>query len=274
MSLSGYRHHYVAQRKISQVSDRSQCKTETSGTSLSARPLHILIVEDDLEILSLLKHFLSQKGYIIYAAEDLSGLQAVLHEQAVDMVLLDLMLPKEDGKFLCRYIKKNTALPLLIISALSEVDDRIVGLNLGADDYIAKPFDPRELEARICAVFRRNQNAGAPQEYCFGNWRFLPRKSILYSQKGVRVTLTGAETKLLQEFCQNPDKAMARSTLVAALKGDADEIDPRAIDLIISRLRRKLAEEGGQLELIRTVRGEGYVFQPHLQKPKGGFPAR
>ena len=235
----------------------------------ATRQPHILIVEDDDEIRLLLEQYLSQKGYVTSAATDMESIELIFARDPVDLILLDLMLPKEDGRTLCRYIKEKTNLPLLIISALSEVSDRITGLNLGADDYIAKPFDPSELEARIRAVFRRNQNTGLPQEYRFGTWLFLPRKSILYSQKGVRITLTGAETKLLQEFCLNPEILMSRAMLVEALKGDADELEPRAIDLIISRLRRKLSEEGGQLELIRTVRGEGYIFQPQTQRSEG-----
>lgn len=235
--------------------------------------IHILIVEDDPEICGLLQRYLQRLGYEVSTALNRAGIDAAEKRRPVDLTLLDLMLPEEDGRTLCQYLRQTSATRIIMVSALNDIHDRISGLDLGADDYVPKPFDLEELAARIRAVLRRAQPEAAQpepqgvQHYRFDNWLFEPAKRALYGKTGIRVALTGSETDLLLVFCQNAHHVFNRTELLARIHGDEKNVDPRAIDLLISRLRRKLSHEGRQLELIRTIRGGGYIFDPDDGNP-------
>ncbi|MFE8871790.1 MULTISPECIES: response regulator transcription factor [Acetobacter] len=238
----------------------------------AAQAIHVLIVEDDPEICGLLQRYLQRLGYKVSTALNRAGIDAAEKQQPLDLTLLDIMLPGEDGRSLCQHIRQTSASRIIMVSALSDIDDRISGLDLGADDYVSKPFDLEELAARIRAVLRRAQPETTPAEaqgvlhYRFDNWLFEPAKRALYGKTGIRVALTGSETDLLLTFCQNAHHVFNRAELLARIHGDEKNVDPRAIDLLISRLRRKLSHEGRQLELIRTIRGGGYIFDPDDRK--------
>ncbi|GAN69672.1 response regulator transcription factor [Acetobacter orleanensis] len=235
--------------------------------------IHVLIVEDDPEICGLLQRYMQRLGYDVSTALNRAGINAVQKRRPVDLTLLDLMLPDEDGRSLCQYLRETSASRIIMVSALNDIHDRISGLDLGADDYVTKPFDLEELAARIRAVLRRPQPEASPtqprgvQHYRFDNWLFEPAKRALYGKTGIRVALTGSETDLLLTFCQNVRRIFDRTELRTRIHGDAKNVDPRAIDLLISRLRRKLSHEGRQLELIRTIRGGGYIFDPDDRTP-------
>ena len=230
--------------------------------------IHVLIVEDDPEICALLQRYLQRLGYVVSTALNRAGIEAVQTRQPIDLTLLDLMLPEEDGRTLCKYLRQTSATRIIMVSALNDIHDRVSGLDLGADDYVSKPFDLEELAARIRAVLRRPHPEAPPPEiqsvlhYRFDNWLFEPAKRALYGKTGIRVALTGSETDLLLTFCQNIRHVFNRTELLARIHNDEKNVDPRAIDLLISRLRRKLSHEGRQLELIRTIRGGGYIFDP------------
>ena len=236
----------------------------------------VLVVEDDMDIRNLLTRFLSQQGYEIGSAMTAAEVGAVLAVRKPDLVLLDLMLPRESGHDICRLIRGHGATPIIMVTALADVRERIAGLDLGADDYVSKPFDLGELAARIRAVLRRPPGDLAPVAparqpgYRFGNWTFIPEKRALYSAEGVRMTLTGAETDLLLLLWNHAGKLMSRQRIIELLYHVPGAVEERAIDLLVSRLRRKLAHGGRQLEMLRTVRGDGYVFDPGTGLPDAG----
>ncbi|WP_242621816.1 response regulator transcription factor [Komagataeibacter xylinus] len=236
----------------------------------------VLVVEDDMDIRNLLTRFLSQQGYEVASAMTAAEVLAILAGRTPDIVLLDLMLPQESGHAICRLIRKRSAIPIIMVTALADVRERIAGLDLGADDYISKPFDLGELAARIRAVLRRPSNPPAYptsglQPGCrFGNWIFMPEKRALYSTEGVRMTLTGAETDLLLLLWNHAGELLSRQRIIELLYNAPGAVEERTIDLLVSRLRRKLAHGGRQLEMLRTVRGDGYVFDPGPAVPHEG----
>ncbi|MBB4199878.1 hypothetical protein CCR94_03455 [Rhodoblastus sphagnicola] len=227
--------------------------------------LRILIIEDDPEISRLVAQFLRDKDYHVTAVGDGKAMRAVIAAQAVDIVLLDLMLPDDSGLDLCKQIRATCGARIIMVTALASLSDRVAGLDSGADDYVSKPFALPELEARIRAVSRRGQD-GPDQSndgvIRFGGWRFDAKRRILYSPKGVRITLTAAEADLLQAFQKNAHQVLSRPQLIELTRGKGEDVSDRAVDLLVSRLRRKLALGGRQLEIIQTVRSDGYVFNP------------
>lgn len=228
----------------------------------------VLVVEDDMDIRNLLTRFLSQQGYAVASAMTAAEVLAILAGRTPDIVLLDLMLPQESGHAICRLIRERSVAPIIMVTALADVRDRIAGLDLGADDYVSKPFDLGELAARIRAVLRRPSGTAAavthePKHgYSFGNWTFVPEKRALYSTEGIRMTLTGAETDLLLLLWNHARELLSRQRIIELLYNTPGAVEERTIDLLVSRLRRKLAHGGRQLEMLRTVRGDGYVFDP------------
>ncbi|GEM17546.1 response regulator transcription factor [Gluconobacter oxydans] len=224
----------------------------------------ILVIEDDQDIRKLLRRFLCLKGYSVSEAVNKVGLQRQFQSSQIDLVLLDLMLPQESGYELFRHIRQTASTPVIMITALTETKDRVTGLDLGADDYVSKPFDLTELEARIRAVLRRTEKPVSPNdalsEHIFGPWKFIPAKRALYGQSGIRVTLSSSETDLMLTFCHHPNALLTRSKIIELIYDTQNAVEERTIDLLVSRLRRKLAEGGRQLELIRTIRGDGYIF--------------
>jgi len=225
----------------------------------------ILVVDDDRQIGSLLCGYLSDFGMEADAAYDGTHMRVLLSNARYSLVVLDLMLPGEDGLSLCRWLRSNSNIPVIILTARGESSDRIVGLELGADDYVVKPFDPRELVARIQTVLRR-ANAPDPQEprsseeVQFGAWRLRRTPRNLIDPNGLVVALSNTEYRLLDVFLMRRGQVLTRDELMDAARGRSVEAFDRGIDLLISRLRQKLREDVKDPRMIRTIRGEGYIF--------------
>jgi DNA-binding response OmpR family regulator len=245
--------------------------SDTSSIEAAAR---ILVVEDDAAISAMVTSFLQIEGYSVDAVSNGRALDVKLARSRVDLILLDIMLPEESGLDICKRIRATGDTRIIIVTALAEVADRVAGLDLGADDYIGKPFELVELVARVRAVLRRiaPHGAGTLEMLQFAGWRFEPARRLLYTPKGVRTALTGSETDMMLTFYQHPGQVLSRAQLMALLRGRDGVMEERAIDLLVSRLRRKLAHGGRQLELIRTVRGDGYEFDPRPEIGGGSRP--
>lgn len=225
----------------------------------------ILIVDDDREICALLADYLESNGFEAFAAADGCGMWHQLDRERVDLVVLDLNLPGEDGLALCRDLRARSSVPVIMLTARGEPLDRILGLEMGADDYMVKPFEPRELLARIRNVLRRHSpqldegNADA-KRIRFAEWTLDLVARHLLSAQGTVVVLSGAEFRLLKILLQHPNRVLNRDQLSLLTKGrDADPLD-RSIDLQISRLRQKLEEDAKNPTVLKTVRNEGYVL--------------
>jgi len=227
---------------------------------------HILIVDDDREIRDLLSKFLERQGLRVTAARDAREARRLWPLGRYHLVVLDLMLPGESGLDLAKWLRTQGEVPIVMLTAMSEETDRIVGLELGADDYVSKPFNPRELLARIRAVLRRaHGEAGAPkpppsQAIRFAGWTLEPGRRRLLNPDGAEVPLTGGEYELLQVLVERPNRVLTRDMLMDLLRGRQAGPFDRAIDVAVSRLRRKLEDDGRNPSLIKTVRGGGYVL--------------
>jgi two-component system OmpR family response regulator len=226
-------------------------------------PASILIVDDDREIRTLLAEYLDANGYRSRAAADGSGMWSELARGGIDLVVLDLTLPGDDGLALCRTLRAKSELPVVMLTARGEPLDRIVGLEMGADDYLAKPFEPRELLARIRSVLRRSKGPRTPAPAArlrFGPWILDVQARHLVDAAGVVVALSGAEFRLLSVFIERPNRILSRDQLLDLTHGrDADSFE-RSIDLQVSRLRQRLRDDARSSQLIKTVRSEGYIF--------------
>ncbi|HEY8537762.1 MAG TPA: response regulator [Steroidobacteraceae bacterium] len=229
-------------------------------------PQHILIVDDDREIRTLLREYLEKNGYRATAVADGKGMRRALEQSHVDLIILDLMLPGEDGLSLCRELRTKSQVPVLMLTALGEEVDRVVGLEIGADDYLPKPFSPRELLGRIKAILRRT--AYMPREpvpesvrgYRFGDWELDTTTRELKHKDGTTVSLSGAEFRLLTVLLAHPKRVLSRAQLMELVRGrDLDPFD-RSIDVRISRLRQTLRDDARSPTIIKTVYGEGYVI--------------
>lgn len=224
----------------------------------------ILIVDDDYGIRAALSDFLGQNGYSVESAANGRAMDQKLAMAAFDLVILDLMLPGEDGLSLCRRLNTSGGPPIIMLSAMGQDTDRIVGLEVGADDYLAKPCNPRELLARVRAVLRRAKDARNGQRgaatYLFQGWALDALRRELRSPDNVLVTLSGTEFSVLHTFLSRPQRILTRDQLLDAAHGANGESFDRAIDVQISRLRRKLRNASDSEELIQTVRNEGYMF--------------
>ena len=229
---------------------------------------HILVVDDDREIRDLLPRLLRKHGFRVTGAADGREMRKVLEAARIDLVVLDLMLPGEDGLSLCRWLRANSRIPVIMLTAMGEDTDRIIGLEMGADDYLPKPFNSRELVARVRAVLRRSAALPAAAESAdagpltFSGWRLDPARRELHRPDGTLVPLTSGEFDLLVVLAERPNRVLNRDQLLDLTKGrDAVPFD-RSIDVQISRLRRKLEDDPKQPALIKTVRGGGYLFAP------------
>ncbi|MEQ1717617.1 MAG: response regulator transcription factor [Hyphomicrobium sp.] len=229
---------------------------------------HILIVDDDAQIRQLAGKFLREHGYRVTTARDGREMRQALASASIDLVILDIMLPGSNGLELCKEIRSRSSLPVIMLTARGSETDRIVGLEIGADDYVAKPFNPRELLARINAVLRRARaHLDAPQAgsgHClrFEQWTLDTRRRELMDPKGVVVDLSTGEYDLLLTFLEAPQRVLTRDQLMDAAKHRMATGFDRAIDIQVSRLRRKIdASEDGQA-MIKTIRGTGYMFVP------------
>ena len=227
---------------------------------------HVLVVDDDAEIRSLLRDYLQKNGYRVTAVADGRAMWAALEEAHPDLVVLDVMLPGDDGLTLCRDLRAKSELPIIMLTARGEETDRIVGLEMGADDYLPKPFNPRELLARIKTILRRtrtlpeNLQPEASGTLRFGGWSLDTATRDLLSPAGVVIALSGTEYKLLRIFLAHPGRVLNRDQLIdLMLSRDASPFD-RSIDVQVSRLRHRLGDTAKEPAIIKTVRGEGYVL--------------
>lgn len=233
-------------------------------------PDHILVVDDDRELRGLLSAYLQKQGYRVTAVADGKAMRAAINTSRPDVVVLDVMLPGEDGFSLCRELRARSEIPIIMLTARGEETDRIVGLELGADDYLAKPYSPRELLARIKSVLRRarslpdNLKPDQARQFRFAGWSLDTATRNLTSPEGVIVALSGTEFRLLRIFLDHPNSVLTRDQLVdLMLARDAVPYD-RAIDVQVSRLRQRLGEGAREPSIIKTVRGQGYVLAAHV----------
>ncbi|WP_429057707.1 response regulator [Aeromonas jandaei] len=227
---------------------------------------HILVVDDHSEIRDLLKRFLEQHGLRVSCARDGKEMKRLLEEREFDLLVLDLMMPGEDGLTLCRELRAKSSLPIIMLTAMGEETDRIIGLEMGADDYLAKPFNPRELLARIKAVMRRTQADHQPaaetltRDLRFDRWLLDINRRELVDEDGVGLSLSTAEFDLLKVFLERPQRVLSRDQLLDLARGREAVAFDRAIDTLVSRLRRKLERDPKNPELIKTIWGGGYMF--------------
>jgi DNA-binding response OmpR family regulator len=241
---------------------------------MNAQPEHILVVDDDEGLRELLERYLTEQGFRVTAVADGVAMRRVLAEHMPDLIILDLMLPGEDGLSLAREVRRGLDVPIIMLSARGEEIDRIVGLEVGADDYLPKPCNPRELLARIRAVLRRRVAAPAGTDSAaaeadvrtFGPYR-LDLATRTLAREGHPLPLTHGEFLLLRVFAENPNRVLSRDTLVDLIKGyDRSPFD-RSIDVRVARLRRKIEPDPNAPRYIRTAWGAGYLFTPKGEAP-------
>ena len=239
---------------------------------------HILIVDDDLEIRELLAAYLEKNGMRASTAANGRQMRALMEQQQVDLVVLDLMMPGEDGLTLCRDLRagKWRAVPVLMLTARDEETDRIVGLEMGADDYLTKPFAARELLARIRSVLRRtrmlppNFEVKEPGQFLpFGDWKLDTVGRHLLDREGTMVALSGAEYRLLRVFLDHPQRVLTRDQLLNLTQGREADLFDRSIDLLVSRVRQRLGDDAREPRYIKTLRSEGYVFSSAVEIADG-----
>lgn len=232
---------------------------------------HILVIDDDREIRDLLSRFLEKQGMRVSAARDAREARRLWPLGRYHIVVLDLMMPGESGLDFARWLRTQSNVPILMLTAMSEETDRIVGLELGADDYVQKPFNPRELLARIRAILRRANGEGQAIEtdarpIQFAGWTLEPSRRRLLNPEGAEVLLTGGEYELLAALVERPNRVLTRDMLMDLLRGRQAGPFDRAIDVAVSRLRRKLEDDGRHPNLIKTVRGGGYVLSTAVER--------
>ncbi|MBF0296100.1 MAG: response regulator [Magnetococcales bacterium] len=234
---------------------------------------HVLVVDDDPDICNLVGKLLEKNGFRVSKVPDGKGLLTLLEKSKPDLIVLDLMLPDEDGLVLCRNLRSRSNIPVIILSARGEDMDRIIGLEMGADDYLGKPFHPRELLARVKSVLRRARAApeDAPESdddatYRFAGWVLDVPTRQLYSPKGKKIFLSGGEFALLRVFLNHPNRVLSRDQLLDLSHGREIEPFDRTIDMQVSRLRRRLGDDPKKPSLIKTVRSSGYVLAVRVER--------
>ena len=244
-------------------------ETVCKVTSDPPYPTRILLIDDDSALRSLISAFLQEHGYQVMEAEDGVSGRALLEANTFDIVVLDVMMPGEDGLSIARSLAGRGDTGIIMASALGSETDRIIGLEVGADDYLPKPISPRELLARIRAVHRRRtfQGPESGADYVFLGWRLDPIRRFLRDPSGVVITLSDGEFSLLLALVERPLRTLTRDQLIELVKGHNSEVFDRAIDTQISRLRRKLATRTKD-EMVRTVRNEGYMFLPEVSRAR------
>jgi two-component system, OmpR family, response regulator len=231
---------------------------------------HILLVEDDAEIARMLRQVLSENGFTASWVPSAAEMEPVLARGDIDLVVLDVMLPGEDGFSVCRRLRATSGIPIIMLTALGEDVNRIVGLEIGADDYVTKPFNSRELVARIRALLRRSYDTPLshkrPRAFRFAGWLIDPTARLLRNPEDVQVAMTSAEFDLLLAFCRNPGQVLSRERLLALTHaGSAGPIE-RSIDVHVSRIRQKIEPDPHDPNFIKTVRLAGYVFTPAVKE--------
>ncbi len=231
--------------------------TETAPTSL-------LLVDDEATLREPLAEYLTGQGFVVREAESAAAARSVLIDFAPDLALVDIMMPGEDGLSLTRHLVEARGLPVILLTAKGEAMDRIVGLEIGADDYVAKPFEPRELVARIRSVLRRAAKDSGPVAedehfvYVFEGWELDPLKRRLTDPEGASIAISTAEFRMLKALCDHPRQVLDRDRLLDLVQGREAHLFDRAVDNQVSRLRRKIEVDSRNPELIQTVRGGGY----------------
>lgn len=237
----------------------------------------IFVVDDDSVLREQIVAYLTSHGYEARGFCDVSSAEAALERESCALLLLDIMLPEEDGLTFCRRLRASSSVPIIFLSALGELTDRVVGLELGADDYLVKPFSSRELLARIRTLLRRMEDLGAPpappapaprpvMAYRFAGWTMEPRTRLLIDPSGLAGNLSAAEFRLLRAFLEHPHEVLDRETLLEVIQRRGAEPFDRVLDVQISRLRSRLGENAREPRLIKTARGDGYLFTADVEK--------
>ena len=246
--------------------------------ALSRLPLpRLLLVDDEASLREPLASYLERQGFAVRAAASAAQARGMLAENAgtwvPDLVLLDIMMPGEDGLSLCRHLAETRAIPTILLTARGEAGDRITGLELGADDYVVKPFEPRELVARIRSVLRRAARGGAEpaseEDFLFEGWRLDPLKRRLIDSQGAVVAISSVEFRLLLAFLEHPRQVLHRDRLLDMVQGREAHLFDRAVDNQVSRLRRKIEVDSRNPLLIQTVWGGGYLFATDVRRAPG-----
>lgn len=234
------------------------------------RPSHIVVVEDDPALRALIVRLLRESGYEASGVADGSELDREMAERPVDLLILDIMLPGDSGIEICRRVRERSKVPVIVVSARGQEVDRVEGLDAGADDYIAKPFGRSELLARVRAILRRAAEPHVPLDipvaagFTFAGWRYDTRRRELFAPNGAEVSLTAAEHELLLTLLRHPQRMIGRERLLEMTRSRIGHSTDRSIDVLVSRLRRKMGGERRNTSLIRTVRGVGYMFTPEV----------
>jgi len=232
---------------------------------------HIVVVDDEEDVRATLHEYLSCQGFKVTALDGAAPLRELVEaDEPIDVAILDITMPGEDGLSLARYLRERTGVAIIMVTASGETVDRIVGLEVGADDYIPKPVDPRELLARIRAVLRRtsapgkgaSQGDGETEMIAFGQCRLDLDGHKLYDEDGTPITLKAMEFDLLKAFAERPNRVLSRNQLLELAHDRGWEPFDRSIDIRIARIRRKIERDPGKPQVIKTVRGAGYVFSP------------
>jgi two-component system, OmpR family, response regulator len=233
--------------------------------SKSAR---ILVVDDEPEVCRIVERYLSNEGYQTYIAKDGETMRQTLGRTPMDLIILDLRLPDEDGLTLLKDLRRTSSVPVIMLTVKSELIDRVLGLESGADDYLAKPFQPRELLARVRAILRRTRDVigsdhtQPPCAICFDDFRLLPGSRQLWRKSGKEISLTSAEFDLLLSMAKNPNRVLSRDHLLHMTRDRSAAPYDRTIDVHIGRLRKKIESDPAHPILIKTVRNAGYIFTP------------
>ena len=237
------------------------------------RAHHILVVDDHRDIRDSLSKYLGQHEFRTSVAADAAEARRLIAAGAIDLVVLDIMMPGEDGLSLCRHLRQSTDLPVILLTAVADDTDRVIGLEMGADDYLTKPFNPRELLARIKTVLRRTHSlpprsaAAQDDKIRFGNWTFDVAQREVIGGDGVAVALSTAEFYLLSAFLEHPRMVLSRDQLLDLTSGRSAKVFDRAIDNQVSRLRKKLEADAKNPTLIKTVWGGGYMLSAEVSRP-------
>ena len=239
-------------------------------------PTRLLLVDDEASLREPLADYLVRQGFAVTQAASAAEARSVLRDEAPELILLDIMMPGEDGLSLCRHLAETRAIPTILLTARGEATDRIVGLEIGADDYVVKPFEPRELVARIRSVMRRaNKGGTAPADdelFEFEGWRLDPLKRRLVDPEGALVSISSLEFRLLLAFVEHPRQVLDRDRLLDMVQGREAHLFDRAVDNQVSRLRRKIEPDHRTPTLIQTVWGGGYMLAADVRRLRPAMP--
>ena len=234
---------------------------------------HVTIVEDDPDVRALLARSMGADGYRVTALDSGAGVEGVISSDQVDLVILDIGLPDVDGLTITQQIRKHSDVAIIIVSGRGDLADRVVGLEIGADDYVTKPFEPREIQARVRSVLRRGRRgesaapAGEPhQRYGFGNWTLDATAQSLHDAEGQPIDLTSGEFKLLEAMVTRANRVLSRDQLMDVCYGNNSPAFDRSIDVCVGRLRKKLQDDPRNPGIIRTVRNGGYMFTARVTR--------